>query len=246
MRARRRADQAAGGAAGGVGDDDGEADGAPDGIDFVPMDAADDADDNEPDTSKMGTKKLAKLAAKEEKRAAREAAVREREDAKKRQELRWAEEAKARAEAEEAERLDEERKEAEEADRKRKEEEEYQAMKAMFTVDESGTMADDADESQALLEEFVAYVKQTKVVLLEELAARFKLKTSDAIARLQALEEEGRLTGVMDDRGKFIYVSEDEMAAVVKFVRQRGRVTISELAENSASLISLEGVAAQS
>lgn len=49
----------------------------------------------------------------------------------------------------------------------------------------------------------------------------------------------GRITGILDDRGKFIYVSDDEMNAVCKFIRQRGRVTISELAENSARLIRL-------
>ena len=43
-----------------------------------------------------------------------------------------------------------------------------------------------------------------------------------------------------DDRGKFIYISEDELAAVAKFIKQRGRVTITELAECSNSLINLK------
>ena len=29
----------------------------------------------------------------------------------------------------------------------------------------------------------------------------------------------GRLTGVMDDRGKFIYVSQEEMAAVADYIK---------------------------
>lgn len=45
-------------------------------------------------------------------------------------------------------------------------------------------------------------------MLLGDLASRFKLKTKDTIMRLRALEEMGRITGVMDDRGKFIYVSD--------------------------------------
>lgn len=42
-----------------------------------------------------------------------------------------------------------------------------------------------------------------------------------------------------DDRGKFIYISPEELQAVAKFIKQRGRVTISELAESSNTLINL-------
>jgi hypothetical protein len=47
------------------------------------------------------------------------------------------------------------------------------------------------------------------------------------------------LSGVVDDRGKFIYISPDELEAVAKFVKQRGRVSIAELAESSNKLINL-------
>lgn len=43
-----------------------------------------------------------------------------------------------------------------------------------------------------------------------------------------------------DDRGKFIYISPEELQAVAKFIKQRGRVTISELAESSNTLINLQ------
>ena len=52
-------------------------------------------------------------------------------------------------------------------------------------------------------------------------------------------QEEGTLTGVIDDRGKFIYISRDELEAVAKFIRQRGRVSIAELAESSNKLINI-------
>lgn len=44
-------------------------------------------------------------------------------------------------------------------------------------------------------------------------------------------------TGVIDDRGKFIYITPEELAAVANFIRQRGRVSITELAQASNSLI---------
>ena len=43
----------------------------------------------------------------------------------------------------------------------------------------------------------------------------------------------------MDDRGKFIYISEEELQAVAKFIKQRGRISIAELAESSNMLIKL-------
>lgn len=44
----------------------------------------------------------------------------------------------------------------------------------------------------------------------------------------------------MDDRGKFIYISTDEMRAVADYIRQQGRVSIATLAERSNQLIDLE------
>lgn len=78
---------------------------------------------------------------------------------------------------------------------------------------------------------------------MEDIAVQFKLKTQAAIDRIVELQKEGRLSGVIDDRGKFIYISEEELKAVAKFIRQRGRVSITELAENSSSLINLTPVA---
>ncbi len=43
----------------------------------------------------------------------------------------------------------------------------------------------------------------------------------------------------MDDRGKFIYISEEELQKFAKFIKQRGRVSIAELVENSAALINV-------
>jgi hypothetical protein len=81
-------------------------------------------------------------------------------------------------------------------------------------------------------------------VPLEEVAVEFKLRTADVIDRIQGLEAMGRLSGVMDERGKYIYISPQEMQAVADFVRGRGRVAIAELAARSAGLIDLDAKAA--
>lgn len=116
-------------------------------------------------------------------------------------------------------------------------------MKASFEVQEEGFDEEDENEQQELLQTFIDYIKKEKIVVLEDLAAHFKLKTQAAIDRIIELQKDDRLSGVIDDRGKFIYISEDELRAVAKFIRQRGRVSISELAENSNRLINLSSVA---
>ncbi|KAK8648546.1 hypothetical protein V6N13_129296 [Hibiscus sabdariffa] len=44
------------------------------------------------------------------------------------------------------------------------------------------------------------------------------------------VENLGRLSGVMDDRGKYIYISMDETNAVADYIKREGRVSISNLA----------------
>ncbi|WAR21495.1 DDRGK-like protein [Mya arenaria] len=78
----------------------------------------------------------------------------------------------------------------------------------------------EAFSSQSLLQEFINYIK-------------------DCINRIQDLQTDGRLTGVVDDRGKFIYITVEELEAVAKFIKQHGRVSIRELAESSSRLINL-------
>lgn len=187
---------------------------------------------------KIGAKKRAKLEAKAEKKQIREAVEREREERKKREQLQQ-EEADKQRERERAEELKQEELEKKAREEKEKAEyEEYLKMKEAFSVEEEGFDQNDVDEEN-LLDEFIKYIQYNKVVVLEDLAGHFNLKTASVIERIQSLQTSGRLTGVVDDRGKFIYISQKELEAVAKFVKQRGRVSIAELAENSNRLISL-------
>lgn len=187
---------------------------------------------------KVGAKKRAKLEAKAERKAQREAEEHQRHEKKK--QMQVAEE--DRRKADEKERADEKRRENEEKrfkeEKERREYEEYLKMKEAFNVEEEGYEKGEEDE-QNLLEQFVSYIKSNKVVVIEDLAAKFKLKTQATIDRITDLQKDCIITGVIDDRGKFIYVSQQEMEAVAKFIKQRGRVSIAELAENSNKLINL-------
>ncbi|KAK9975425.1 hypothetical protein ABG768_023467 [Culter alburnus] len=211
-----------------------------------PVEADEDQEDRQPSeerpqaAGKVGAKKQKKLEEKQARKAQREAELEEREERKKMQELRDQE----RQKEEEKERLQEQKQEEElrraKEEQERREEEEYQRLKESFVIEDQGE-ADEVDEQESrnLLQEFIQYIKKSKVVLLEDLASHFGMRTQDAIARLQDLIADGSLTGVIDDRGKFIFITPEELNAVAQFIKQRGRVSISELAQASNTLINL-------
>uniref|UniRef100_A0A1I7XQ43 DDRGK domain-containing protein 1 n=1 Tax=Heterorhabditis bacteriophora TaxID=37862 RepID=A0A1I7XQ43_HETBA len=121
-------------------------------------------------------------------------------------------------------------------------------MKESFAVEDEGFDQVEGEEAENLIRDFVAYVKKCKVmpipslnvVNIDELAAHFGLKSEDAVNRINCFLDNGMLQGVMDDRGKFICITEEELKAVAKFINQRGRVSIQELADYSNMLIQLD------
>lgn len=193
-------------------------------------------------SEKMGAKKLAKLEAKAEKKAQRESEQLAREDRKKREELQEQERKKETEREEEVERKKDEVERLAREEKERREHDEYLKMKASFQVDEEGFDECDEDEKESLLQSFLDYIQDNKVVLLEDLATQFKLKMQAVIDRITDLQETGTLTGVIDDQGKFIYISDEELSKIGEFIRNRGRVSISELAESSNNLVNLTPV----
>lgn len=189
---------------------------------------------------KIGAKKRKKLEQKAEKRAARERELEEREERKQRQQAQE----EQRKKDEELLKLEEAQKEEEEIklkeEKEKQELEEYLKMKEAFAVEEEGFDENETEEQGQKFQDFIDYIEKHKVVMLEDLAAQFKLKTQDCIDRVQTLLEEEQLTGVIDDRGKFISITPEELQAVAKFIRQRGRILISELVESSNQLIRLQ------
>ncbi|XP_064465627.1 DDRGK domain-containing protein 1-like isoform X1 [Ornithodoros turicata] len=187
---------------------------------------------------KIGAKKRKKLEMKAEKRAQRDRELEDREERKQRQ----AQEEERRKQEEELQKEAQAQKEAEEKrlqeEKERKELEEYLKLKETFSVEDQGYDAAN-DQAQNKLQEFVDHIKRNKVVILEDLASKFQLKTQDCIDRIQSLLTEETLVGVIDERGKFIYIVREELEQVARFISQRGRVSISELVDSSNSLINL-------
>merc|ERR1711974_432154 len=109
----------------------------------------------------------------------------------------------------EEERLREEEERVKREEKEKKEHEEYLKLKEAFSVEDEGCDAAEEEDEENMLLNFINYIKEAKVVKLEDLAAHFKLKTQEAIDRVTTLLADGLLTGVIDDRGKFIYISRE-------------------------------------
>eukprot|EP00882_Tetradesmus_deserticola_P030414 GHRQ01034139.1.p2 GENE.GHRQ01034139.1~~GHRQ01034139.1.p2 ORF type:complete len:144 (+),score=70.30 GHRQ01034139.1:1021-1452(+) len=111
----------------------------------------------------------------------------------------------------------------------------------MISVEQTGTVEEEAGaEDQGLLGRFIDYIQSRKMVPIEEAAVEFGLRSSEVVDRILGLEAMGRLTGVMDERGKFIYISRAEMESMAAYIRTKGRVSIAALAAQSSDLIDLE------
>lgn len=53
----------------------------------------------------------------------------------------------------------------------------------------------------------------TKVVYVGELASKFSLSIDNVVARIKQFIDDKLINGVFDDRGKFIYITDDELKA---------------------------------
>lgn len=89
------------------------------------------------------------------------------------------------------------------------------------------------------MDEIIAFIKEKKVIVLEDLASEFNMKTLEVIQLLERLDKEGKISGVIDDRGKFIYITREEMKQVASFISRKGRVSIEDIQRESNKLINL-------
>nr|XP_054765991.1 DDRGK domain-containing protein 1-like [Lytechinus pictus] len=141
----------------------------------------DDDDDGElRDSSgkKIGAKKAKKLEMKAERQRERELMLQEREEEKERREAREEQSRKAAEKEKEEEEKREEEERLKKEEQERREHEEYLKLKESFVVEEEGqTQVLSENESQSLLTEFINYIKDMKVVLLEDLGAQFNIRT---------------------------------------------------------------------
>ena len=88
--------------------------------------------------------------------------------------------------------------------------------------------------------EFLNFIKNQKVVFFEDLAGHFQMTTKEVLDKISELEAEHLLNGVVDDRGKYICITEQEMDKCKKFIMEKGRISKAELLVEWSRIISLE------
>jgi len=137
---------------------------------------------------------------------------------------------------------DEEKRLEEEALKKLKEEQEkkeneiYDKWKDQMVVAEEGEEVGDLN-SEDLINEFINYIKLRKIVSLEDLSGVFKINPNELVERLNFLESQGRISGIVDDRGKYIYLTEKELASIERIFIQRGRISKVDLIKECNKII---------
>ena len=178
--------------------------------------------------------------------------IKKQEKAQRRQEMNAFLEEKKRREQEKEKQLllkekmrEEEKKKEEEMikkieeEQKKKEDEEYDKWKDMIKVGEEGEGKMDFKKEE-VINKFLDYIKIRKVVSLEDISGTFKLSPSDIVEKLKKFEEEGRIMGIIDDRGKYIYITEKEMGLIEKMFINRGRISKNELIKECNRIIRFE------
>ena len=195
---------------------------------------------NDIDPNKKLTKKeQAKMLKKQEKAEQREQ-IRQMLEAKKLKEQEKEREMliKEKLKEEEKKKLEETLQKVKEEQQK-KDDEIYNQWKDMIKIGEEGEgRRDFSDEN--VINEFLNYIKIRKVVSLEDLSGVFKISPNELVEKLNQFENEGRILGIIDDRGKYIYVTEKEMSMIENLFMRRGRINKGDLIKEFNKIIKFE------
>ena len=183
---------------------------------------------------------ILKEAKKREKQQKKEARKQELERLKKMEENRL-QKIEEREDKEKEEEMQEEEKQKKiEEEKKKKEEEEYNKWKNFLILEEQGNEIDEEKDEENLLQNFIDYIKLRKIVEIEDLAINFRLTNKDTLSRIKDLEENGMLSGVLDDRGKYIFLCEEEIEKILRVLGDKGRLTRAEMREEFSKVVRLE------
>ena len=124
-------------------------------------------------------------------------------------------------------------------EQKKKDDDIYNQWKDMMKVGEEGVEKLDFKDEE-VINKFLDYIKIRKVVSLEDISGTFKLSPNDIVLKLNKFEKEGRITGIIDDRGKYIYITPKEMGLIEKMFINRGRISKADLIKECNRLIRFE------
>ena len=188
---------------------------------------------------KLTKKEQAKMIKKQEKAEQREH-IKQMMEAKKLKEQEKEREMliKEKLKEEEKKKLEETLQKVKEEQQK-KEDEIYNQWKDMIKIGEEGEEKRNFSDEN-VINEFLNYIKRRKVVSLEDLSGVFKISPNELVEKLNQFENEGRILGIIDDRGKYIYVTEKEMNMIENLFMKRGRINKGDLIKECNKIIKFE------
>ncbi len=82
-------------------------------------------------------------------------------------------------------------------------------------------------------------LKTAKLSLLEDLSHKFKLTTRQIVDKIKELETNHLISGIFDERGKYLVIEREEWEAIKKYISARGRVKKTDIMSECAKLIKI-------
>lgn len=80
------------------------------------------------------------------------------------------------------------------------------------------------------VQEWIDEMKDRRTVLTTEIATSFELHEGKVVQRIQELIKERRVTGVMEGKGRFIFIDEDQLHSITESLIKRGVLSLTDVA----------------
>jgi hypothetical protein len=80
------------------------------------------------------------------------------------------------------------------------------------------------------VQEWIDEMKDRRTILTTEIATSFELPEEKVVQRIQELIKEGRVAGVMEGNGRFIFIAEDELHSIAESLIERGALSLGDVA----------------
>ena len=101
-------------------------------------------------------------------------------------------------------------------EKERRDATEYDKWKSQIEVTDNG---EDEEDNGGLIQQLIHCLGGNQIQLLEDIASRFNLSIQQIVDRVRDLEQQGAITGCLDDRGRYIPISLDFMDRVDRQLR---------------------------
>ncbi|GIX65106.1 tRNA nucleotidyltransferase [Babesia caballi] len=170
--------------------------------------------DREIDTKPLTAKQRKKQELKEAKQRQRILRDEEREEKNKKRQERQ-DYYQQRREEKERQRQEDEIKRAE------REYEAYKDIVSSFVIEKEGHIA---DHERFNLDDFINFVRWKKMTNIVDLSAKFEMPQNEVVERLNQLEAQGRLFGLLDERGRYLHISASEVDTLENYINKGGRI----------------------